>query len=616
MNKKSLNSKNKSKIKEAKLKETKESITESSSEEEFPEPTLEAEKKILEEEKKKKIQKYHREISNVKKAIKRLEEKTDSESLKKKETLIKFLEEIKKELEEIKNEEENGMSFCFILFLFIFFALMLFSKLNEEFYHNFNWENKDNYYEILKISPKIEKSELKKVYRELVRNYHPDKNPNCKECPEKFVLIQNAYEILSDDKQRKIYDETNGVINFLNSSSNEITNKNYDDLITFSEDIWIVQVYENQNYGSELFAKFWEDIYPEYFFLKFGRIDFKNQKSLIRKIPFGVREFPMVYNLNKFKHSEFAEIFLRGNISRDFKKFIFQTVKDNLVKVDQEIVDQKNIVFIYKKFKAFPQIMLNYYVKILREFLNFEVRFVNGNKNLFKVFKNNEKIIESDIKSPKEFFPKLFDYLVSITDLELNQTNYLRFCKDKKTKCLIYNSSLKKKNDLLNLKNLTQGFLKSKLLENGKYNKYLATFFLEVNLESQKRFGKKAQNLKNNTLILKNENNSGIIISLDDLSEYDFIDQVPFEDFRDLKTLFDTQENFYHFLLPENFNFVNTSFYIVWEEFFGFNLYFLGLCVCLFILVKKLKVSFLISISILFFLMYSYSIRKIFADYY
>ena len=607
-------------IEEEELKEKKENSDpkiHSSSEEEEKEISEEEEKKILEEKKKGKIQKFRKEISKIKKALKTLSSQTDELSQKRKNALLTYLEELTIKLEEIEKEEENGMSYCFIIFLILFFGLMLFSKLNEEFYHNFNWDNKDNYYEILNVSPNITKPELKKIYREHVKNYHPDKNPDCKECPEKFILIQTAYEILNDDKKRKIYDETNGVMNFIDSNSDEITFFNYDEKITFSEDIWIIQIYENQNWGSETFSKFWEDIYPEFFFLKFGRIDFKSQKKLISKIPFGVRQFPLVYNLSKFSYPEFAEIFLRGNISRDFKKFIFQTVKENLIRVDKEVIDKKNIIFIYyKDKKIFPQIMMHYYVKILREFLNYEVRFIKQNKNFVKIFKNKKNILESGIKNLKDFFPKLYDYLVSFTDLELNQTTFLRFCKDKKNTCLIYKSSLKNNEDFLNIKKTAQDFLKQKLLSDNKYNQDTSIFFLEIKSESQKRFFDKTKNLKNNLLIIKNENNSGIIISLDDLLEFDFINEIPYEDFRDLKTLFNTQENFYLFLLPKNFNFVKKSFSIVWEEFFGFNLYFVGFCICLFILYKKLKVSFVISLTILFFLMYSYSIRKLFRDYY
>ena len=70
-----------------------------------------------------------------------------------------------------------------------------------------------NYYDILGISEeekKLPNDEFKKIvrtkYRQLAKQYHPDKNPNNKEAEEKFKEISEANEILSDDKKRQEYD--------------------------------------------------------------------------------------------------------------------------------------------------------------------------------------------------------------------------------------------------------------------------------------------------------------------------------------------------------------------------------------------------------------------------
>ncbi len=64
-----------------------------------------------------------------------------------------------------------------------------------------------DYYEILEVSRDATGAEIKKSYRKLALKYHPDKNPGDKEAEERFKLINEAYEVLSKDDKRKIYDQ-------------------------------------------------------------------------------------------------------------------------------------------------------------------------------------------------------------------------------------------------------------------------------------------------------------------------------------------------------------------------------------------------------------------------
>src|SRR5215218_6291877 len=61
-------------------------------------------------------------------------------------------------------------------------------------------------YKVLSVDKKASQDEIKKSYRKLVRQYHPDKNPGDKAAEERFKEIQGAYDVLSDPEKRKQYD--------------------------------------------------------------------------------------------------------------------------------------------------------------------------------------------------------------------------------------------------------------------------------------------------------------------------------------------------------------------------------------------------------------------------
>jgi curved DNA-binding protein len=66
-------------------------------------------------------------------------------------------------------------------------------------------EYKD-YYKVLGVDRKASEEEIRKAYRKLAKQYHPDYNPNNKQAEERFKEINEAYEVLSDAKKRSHYD--------------------------------------------------------------------------------------------------------------------------------------------------------------------------------------------------------------------------------------------------------------------------------------------------------------------------------------------------------------------------------------------------------------------------
>ena len=65
---------------------------------------------------------------------------------------------------------------------------------------------KKDYYHTLGVKKNAKADEIKKSYRRLARKFHPDVNPNDKVAEEKFKEVQEAYDVLSDEKKRKVFD--------------------------------------------------------------------------------------------------------------------------------------------------------------------------------------------------------------------------------------------------------------------------------------------------------------------------------------------------------------------------------------------------------------------------
>jgi curved DNA-binding protein len=65
----------------------------------------------------------------------------------------------------------------------------------------------ENYYETLGVPRNATSEEIKKTFRRLARQYHPDVNPGNKDAEEKFKAINEAYDILSDETKRADYDQ-------------------------------------------------------------------------------------------------------------------------------------------------------------------------------------------------------------------------------------------------------------------------------------------------------------------------------------------------------------------------------------------------------------------------
>src|SRR5436189_3029483 len=65
---------------------------------------------------------------------------------------------------------------------------------------------KQDFYDILGVSKSADADELKRAYRKLAMQFHPDRNPGDKSAEQKFKNISEAYDVLKDDQKRAAYD--------------------------------------------------------------------------------------------------------------------------------------------------------------------------------------------------------------------------------------------------------------------------------------------------------------------------------------------------------------------------------------------------------------------------
>ena len=92
----------------------------------------------------------------------------------------------------------------------------------------------DNLYDILLVSQNAKKEEIRKAYRQLAAQYHPDRNPD-PAATEKFRQITKAYEVLGDEDRRKLYDRYGDIAlnpNFKGFEEPSSTNTGYDDFFS------------------------------------------------------------------------------------------------------------------------------------------------------------------------------------------------------------------------------------------------------------------------------------------------------------------------------------------------------------------------------------------------
>eukprot|EP00747_Dinoflagellata_sp_TGD_P168140 gnl/TRDRNA2_/TRDRNA2_193848_c0_seq1.p1 gnl/TRDRNA2_/TRDRNA2_193848_c0~~gnl/TRDRNA2_/TRDRNA2_193848_c0_seq1.p1 ORF type:complete len:756 (+),score=189.67 gnl/TRDRNA2_/TRDRNA2_193848_c0_seq1:82-2349(+) len=157
-----------------------------------------------------------------------------------------------------------------------------------------------NYYEALGLARDASIMDVRKAYKGLALTLHPDKNPDCASCAEKFDAVSKAYETLSNPESKKAYDERRGFQKEMVSAySEDLTAENFEARVLRSNEIWFVQVMDSME-PSAHFHPVWEDVASRHQSMaKFGRLDIKKHRRGADFLPQRAVMLPVVFRFER-----------------------------------------------------------------------------------------------------------------------------------------------------------------------------------------------------------------------------------------------------------------------------------------------------------------------------
>jgi hypothetical protein len=548
----------------------------------------------------------------------------EPEADKKQKTIHIWIEKLQKEKKALENEQQkknSGNDFIKIfLILMLVFGLIFFSKMNEEFYANFSWSNSIDYYEVLGLSPDVPLADIKRRYRELATKLHPDKNPDCADCQQQFLQIQEAYEVLGNEEKRGAYDETNGVVNFIRSKTTELTTANFERLVEWSDDIWIIQVYENNSHSCERFSHFWEEAAKRFenrFLgnLRFGRVNYRSQKGLLKKLPFGINELPFVLAMGRSIESEFMVMKYHSNIETTLARFVSTVVGTHAigVKAVAEINDQNRVLLKLKKDPR-ERVELNLFGRAFRKHFGTALYYLvdaSISQDVVEV-KHGGYSFESKLNiGQRETLRSIFELLLARSyPVPLSQESFMSFCVGD-VKCAIYGPKT------------PQEFLSEtkSLVESNVRGILNAEKPADVDSFVHLLYNDGAFNPKFQKALLAQGTSEVFIVNTQaqlvhygywmDLYSIEEIVHVPVDEYQRTDSVFGKKVAIEELLRPSDFGFVSYVFNTTLWSAISFGLVNIGVIVATVILRRKLRLNFVKTVALFLVIHLAMAIKQV-----
>lgn len=163
-----------------------------------------------------------------------------------------------------------------------------------------------DYYGVMGVPRDASLLDIKKAYKKLALQWHPDKHPDCEICPDRFAKISEASEVLSDPERRQAYDTKSKAKNKLTTANSvDLTADDFQAKVLRSNEVWIILIYDPSSEACGHFHPVWEDVSTkEAKSARFGRINLAAHRRVMDLLPQRVMYTPAVFKFGRGMHPE------------------------------------------------------------------------------------------------------------------------------------------------------------------------------------------------------------------------------------------------------------------------------------------------------------------------